>query len=208
VLAAAGAIPNSGRAWHRLGLLLEQLGDPAGAVRALEAARKVGEISAVNEALGRLYHNQLDLDAAAAAYERALGVPPQAGGAHVALAMVYRDMARFDEAMVEFAIAALLDRNDGRPFAELGQMHAATGDDARAVPLLRYALGRAPDLLAARYALSRALLRLGQADEAARELDLFQQQQQKAMAAERQRFEENSRKIDEVLKGDAGTSPK
>jgi tetratricopeptide (TPR) repeat protein len=169
-------------------------------VRALEAARKIGDTADVNEALGRLYHNQLDLDAAAAAHERSVGARPGASGPHHDLGGVYRDMGRLDDAMVEFAMAALLSPAGPRPFAELGQMYAAAGDDARAVPLLRYALARDANLLAARYALSRALLRLGQRDDAARELETFQEQQRKAMEDERRRFDENSRKIDEVLR--------
>jgi tetratricopeptide (TPR) repeat protein len=198
--ATAGLFPQAGQAWHRLGLLLEQLGDGTGAVRALEAARKIGDTAEVNEALGRLYHNQLNLDAAAAAYERAVAARPGVSASHHDLGLVYRDLGRLDDAIVEFAMAALLSPASPRPFAELGQMHAAAADDARAVPLLRHALARDASLLAARYALSRALLRLGQREEAARELATFQQQQRKAMEDERRRFDENSKKIDDVLK--------
>jgi hypothetical protein len=54
--------------------------------------------------------------------------------------------------------------------------------------------------LEARYALSRALMRLGLTEDARRELQVFEQLQQKAMQDERRRFEENQIRIDETLK--------
>ena len=198
--ATAAAFPQSWQAQFWLSTVLERLGDGAGAVQALQAAAKITRSPTADRALGRLHHAQLNLEPAVAAYQRGLAALPGDGSAHQELGVVYRDLGRLDDAAAEFAIAALLAPGDRRAFAELGQLYAAAGDDARAVPLLRYALAGNPDLLAARYALSRALLRLGHRDEAARELEVFQQQQRKAMEAERQRFEENSRKIDEVLR--------
>ena len=66
--------------------------------------------------------------------------------------------------------------------------------------LLRRAVALDPSHLEARYALSRALMRLGLTDDARRELQVFEQLQQKAMQDERRRFQENQIKIDETLK--------
>jgi hypothetical protein len=57
-----------------------------------------------------------------------------------------------------------------------------------------------PSHLEARYALSRALLRLGLAEDARRELAVFEQLQQKAIEAQRRQFQENQIRIDEALK--------
>jgi hypothetical protein len=66
--------------------------------------------------------------------------------------------------------------------------------------MLRRAVTRDPGLLDARYALSRALLRLGRTAEAEQELRAFEQAQAKAMEDQRRQFRENQQKIDDALK--------
>jgi hypothetical protein len=65
----------------------------------------------------------------------------------------------------------------------------------------------APADTESRYALGRALLRLGQTREAEREIETFQRLQVKALEEERQRFRDNMLKIDEALKAGAPTGP-
>ena len=57
----------------------------------------------------------------------------------------------------------------------IGQVEAAAGRDEQAVVMLRRAVTLDAGLLDARYALSRALLRLGRAEEAQQELRAFEQ---------------------------------
>jgi hypothetical protein len=66
--------------------------------------------------------------------------------------------------------------------------------------MLRRALALDATLLDARYAASRALLRMGRSDEARQELLVFERLQREAMEAERRRFEDNARAIEEALR--------
>jgi tetratricopeptide (TPR) repeat protein len=205
----AQASPPSFRAYWRLGTLLQSLGDQRGAAEALEAAASGPIVGGATlwASVGRLHHLRLDLDAAAAAYARRIALQPNDSAGHYDLADVYRAGDDLAAAMVEALTAALLDPANARAFAMIGQLDAAAGRDNDALPMLQRAVDLAPTDGEARYALSRALLRLGRKDEAQRELEAFQQLQSKAMAAERRRFEENQATIDKALKADEGKAP-
>lgn len=199
---ATVAVPGSGLAHWALGQLHLRFADERSAARSFEAAAALGPFAGarhVYAALGRLYHNQLELDLAAQAYERRVDSAPNDSGGHVDLGDVYRAQDRLDEALVEFLVAALLDPSSARPFAQAGQVLASSGRDDEAVTLLEAAVRRDPGHLEARYALARALLRLGRTEAATAELRTFEELQEKAMAEERRRFEENARRIDETL---------
>jgi cytochrome c-type biogenesis protein CcmH/NrfG len=105
-----------------------------------------------------------------------------------------------DEALAEYLLASLLDPSSVKALTTAAQIHSVGGRDEAAVKLLRKAVALDPSHLEARYALSRGLLRLGSTDEARRELQVFEQLQQKAMQDARRRFQENQIKIDETLK--------
>jgi tetratricopeptide (TPR) repeat protein len=206
---AAGAPPRSLQASWRLGTLLQSLGDQRGAVEALEAAASGPVVGAAPlwATVGRLHHLLLDLDAAAAAYGRRVALQPNDSEGHCDLADVYRARDDLAAATVEALTAALLDPKNARAYAMVGQLDAAAGRDNDALPMLRKAVELAPADGEARYALSRALLRLGRRDEAQRELEVFQQLQSRAMEAERRRFEENQATIDKALKAEEGKAP-
>ena len=204
VLAAAvAAFPKAGQAQWRLGRLMLDLGDEAGALRAYEAVARLTPLagaSAVHAVIGRLQHRKLDLDLAASSYERRAMLAPNASQAHIDLADVYRAQGRAGDALVEYAAAAVLDPMGAPAFAALGQLRAELADDEGALLMLRTAVRLDAAHLEARYALGRALLRLGRAEEARRELDTFEQLQKVAMDGERRRFDENSRAIERALR--------
>jgi Flp pilus assembly protein TadD len=150
--------------------------------------------------LGREAHVRLDLDAAAAAYERRVAVAPNDSAAHYELADVYHARDDADAALVEAAAAILLDTSATRPRVLVAQLHAAAGRDAEALRVFERVVMMAPDDAEARYGLSRALLRAGRTAEAQRELDIFRQLQARAMEQQRQQFEDNFRKIEETLR--------
>ena len=81
----------------------------------------------------------------------------------------------------------------------IGQVEAAAGRDEDALVILRRAVTLDAGQLEARYALSRALLRLGRSEEAQQELRAFEAAQAKAMDEQRRQFLENQQKIDDVL---------
>jgi tetratricopeptide (TPR) repeat protein len=197
-----GLIPRSGEAHWKLARVCQSLGDENGALSAFEAAAALSPLvgaSHVHAAIGRLYHNRLDLEAATRAYRRRLDFAPADPTAHLELGDVYRAQDQLNAALAEYLIAAWLDPNGGNAFASIGQVHAASGRDSEAVQALRRAVDLAPTNLEARYALSRALARLGRTEDARRELELFEQLQAKAMEEQRRQFRENQRKIDDAL---------
>jgi len=200
-------IPGSLETYWKLGRLAEAVGDGASALQAFEhlATRPViagrGRVLA---AVGRLHHSQFNLAAAAVAYERRVGITPNDYDAHFDLGEVYRGQDRLDEALIEYLVAALLDPASAKTFAMIGQVYAAAGHDEEAVRALRRAVDLDADQLAARYGLSRALMRLGRTEEGQGELRIFEEGQRKAMDAERRRFLENQLKIDETLKTGEG----
>jgi len=204
VLAATvAAFPESGQAQWRLGRLLLDLGDEAGALQAYEAVAALTPLagaSAVHAVVGRLQHRKLELDLAAASYERRARLTPNARDAHLDLGDVYRAQGRAEDALVEYSVAAALDPMSAPAFAALGQVRAESADDDGALPMLQAAVRLDPAHLEARYALSRVLLRLGRAEDARRELDAFERLQKAAMDAERRRFDENSLAIERALR--------
>ena len=207
---ATAALPDSGLSRWKLATLQQALGDEAAALPALQAAvaaPPLGGASHLYAAIGRLHHRQVDLDAAALAYRRRVMLAPNSGEAHFDFAEVLRAQENLDAALAEYLAAALLDPSRGRALAMAGLVQASAGRDEEAVRTLRKAVTVAPEHVEARYALARALLRLGRTGDANRELAIFQQLQTKAMEAERQRFRDNQDKIDAVLGADAEKAP-
>jgi tetratricopeptide (TPR) repeat protein len=203
LLQTIAAFPSSGPAHWRLGRLSLDAGDAPRALQAFEAASRLTPFagaSLVYAAIGRLQHNKLDLEASAMAYERRAGLTPLARDAHLDLGAVYLAQDRLDDALAEFMLAALLDPKSARAFAALGQAHADMGNDADALRMLQRAIALDDTLLDARYAASRALLRLGRTEDARAELLAFERLQREAMAAERRRFEDNARAIEDALR--------
>ncbi len=196
------AMPRSGQALWMQARLLESRGRGADALAAYERAGRIRPFlgaSHVFAAVGRLQHTRLALDAAADAYAARVDLAPADPAAHVDLAEVYRAQDRHDAALVEYLIAALLDPGNARTLTTIGQLYSAAGRDADAVAVWRRALAADARQLEARYALSRALLRLGRTEEAADELKRFQDVQAQALADERQKFLDNSRRLQDAV---------
>jgi tetratricopeptide (TPR) repeat protein len=162
----------------------------------------VAGASIVYAAIGRLQHSALNLAAAATAYERRAALAPRSARAHLDLATVYQAQDRLEDALVEDLAAALVDPTNAGAFAAAGQLRADQGDDAGAITLLRSAVRLDANLGAARYALGRALLRTGRADEARQQLAAFERLQQAELEAQRRRFEENARALESAVSKD------
>jgi tetratricopeptide (TPR) repeat protein len=198
--------PASGNAHWRLARLHEDAGDQAAALRAAEAAARCAPVagaSIVYAAIGRLHHTAFDLEAAARAYERRAALAPRSARGHLDLGTIYQALDRLDDALAEYLAAALVDPASAPAFASAGQLRADQGHDESAIVLLQAAVRLDPNYGAARYALGRALLRAGRADDARQELAAFERIQKSEMDAQRRQFEENSRAIESVLEGGA-----
>jgi tetratricopeptide (TPR) repeat protein len=139
---------------------------------------------------------------------------PRSAPAHLDLGRVYQAQDRLDDALVEYLAAALVDPAGAGALAAAGQLRADMGDDEGAMALLRLAVRRDADHGEARYALGRALLRAGRADESREQLTAFERIQKAEMEAQRRRFEENSRALESALRDGrpapppAGAAPK
>ena len=195
-------LPESAEAYWQLGRVEQALGD-ASAVQAFEhAATKplVAGRARLYAIIGQAHHAQFDLAAAAEAYGRRVRIAPNDRDAHFDLGEVYRAQDKLDEALVEYLGAAVIDPAAAKTFGMLGQVEASAGRDEHAVVMLRRAVALDGGLLEARYALSRALLRLGRTEEAQAELRAYEQAQAKAMDEQRRQFRDNQQKIDDVLK--------
>jgi tetratricopeptide (TPR) repeat protein len=131
-------------------------------------------------------------------------VTPNESAAHADLGDVYRAQDRLPPALREYLIAALLDPSSARAFASVGQMLAAAGQDGEAIPVLAKAVSLDALHREARYALGRALMRVGRGGEGEEHLRVFSELQAKAMDEERQRFRENQGRIEETLNSTAG----
>jgi tetratricopeptide (TPR) repeat protein len=195
-------LPESAEAHWQLGRVEQALGDPD-AVKSFErAATKpvVAGLGRLYAIIGQAYHAQFDLEGAASAYQQRVRIAPNDRDAHFDLAEVYRAQDKLDEARVEYLAAALIDPANAKTFGMIGQVDAADGRDEEAIVMLRRALSLDAGLLEARYGLSRALLRLGRAEEAQQELRAFEAAQAKAMDEQRRQFLDNQQKIDDVLR--------
>jgi len=197
--------PSSGQAYWRLGRLNEDGADLPAALNAYEAAARAAPVagaSIVYAAIGRLQHSALNLEAAAKAYERRVALAPRSAQAHLNLGTVYQALDRLEDALVEDLAAALVEPANAGAFASAGQLRADQGDDAGAMALLRSAVRLDANHGAARYALGRALLRAGRADEAREQLAAFERIQKAEMEAQRQRFEDNARALESAVSKD------
>jgi tetratricopeptide (TPR) repeat protein len=195
-------LPESAEAHWQLGRVEQALGNPD-AVKSFErAAAKpvVAGLARLYAIIGQAYHAQFDLEGAENAYRQRVRIALNDRDAHFDLAEVYRAQDKLDEARVEYLAAALIDPASARTFGMIGQVDAAAGRDDDAVVMLRRAVTLDAGLLEARYALSRALLRLGRTEEAQQELRAFEAAQAKAMDEQRRQFLDNQQKIDDVLK--------
>ena len=144
---AIRAFPDSAMSHWKLGRLQLLLSDEAGALRSFQTAAalpSLGGAAHVYAAIGRIRHNQLDLDGAVSAYSRRVELTPNDASAHVDLGDVYRAQDRLDEALVEYLIASLIDATNVTALATAAQIHAAAGRDEAAVRLLRRAVALDP----------------------------------------------------------------
>jgi len=181
------ALPDSALARWWLGWGYERLNRFADARREFElvAADAVAGRSQFYASIGRLAGGAADVPGAIAAFARAVSASPNDPIVHKYLAGALLQQDRADEAFVELVAALLIDPLDADAHAGVGQIHLDAGRYDQAVGALRRAVELSANDAEARYALATALMRLGNTQEAVRELERFEQAQRQMQATRR-----------------------
>jgi tetratricopeptide (TPR) repeat protein len=141
--------------------------------------------SAILVAIGRLAQVEGDLLGAIIAFTRAVRVNPNDANIRKEIAATYIAAARPDEAFGELFAALLIDPRDAQAHSAIGQLYLDTGRNAEAAAAFRRALELMPSAFEVRYALATALSRAGDAAEAARQLETYEQQRRVALQQRR-----------------------
>jgi len=183
------AFPESSLAHWWLAWVYESLDQVPDARRHLELAARAGVLAgqgALWRSIGRLARIERDFAASVRAFQRAVEDDLNDVQAHKDLARAYLEENRVDDAFRELVAACLLDPRDAEIHASVGRIHLIAGRHDDAALALGRAVALRPDFHDARYALATALMRLGQNEAAARELDTFERASRQALAARRQ----------------------
>ena len=197
--AIIAARPESGVAHWWLGRVYENLNRIAEARQEYERVVAVALTGRATlfAAIGRLAHAEGNFARSAEAFEQRVRLTPDDAVAHKDLAWIYLDQDRMDAALEELGIVIAIAPRDFEAHAAIGRINLEAGRHAAAILALRRALDLMPALHEARYALALALKQSGRADEAAREMELFErarrestEDRRRTMAVDAQRQEE------------------
>jgi tetratricopeptide (TPR) repeat protein len=222
---AIQALPDSGQARYSLGRLLQSVGRQSDALAHFEKAATPGPIvghDALYAIVGGLHTSHANFDAAVETHARRIEIVPNSSDAHRQLGEAYLLQDRVDEAIAEFIVAAFLNPASAAAHVGASKAYMRANRYADAVTAARRALEIDPMLTETRYVLSSALTRAGQTEEGARELQLFQQQQEEATESRRRQYEADARtrdiasgvangdydKVVELLRGTIARDPK
>jgi tetratricopeptide (TPR) repeat protein len=139
--------------------------EPVEPARALEAARDACRLDPdcpfFHSRLGVLLMQADELDAAAAALERAVTLAPEDASGHWRLGQLLERRGRLPEALAEFRRALELDPGQAWLWSHLGGLLTEAGELDEAEAALDRALALAPDDALGRYRLGRLLERRG-----------------------------------------------
>ena len=181
LLDTISALPESVRAYWWLGAEYERLNRPADARAAFERAAMAATAghAFIYAAIGRLARHAGDISGASDAFLRAVAARPGDAVLRKALAGVFLQQDRADDALIELRAALRIDARDAAAFAAIGQIHLNAGRHDDAVESLRRAIDLSGTDLGARYALATALRRLGRTTEAETEFARVEQAQRR-----------------------------
>src|SRR5262245_32451994 len=184
--------PASGRARYKLGLVYQRQGLYPDAILELTSAAALKPLLGLNsvyQTIGALARSQQQYDAAIAAFSQRVDLVPNDAGANHELGEIYFRQGRQVEALAEFTAAVMLDPKRADSLAAIGQVHLRGGRYAEAVAAARRAVALDESHREARYVLATSLVRMGNADEGKRELDVYQRLQAEATAARSRQLE-------------------
>jgi tetratricopeptide (TPR) repeat protein len=185
-------LPASADAHSALADLHESRGRGLNAAQELERAASFTVLAgkgALYWRLADLLHRHLEYERVIEPLTRRARLSPNDAGVHRDLGLAYTRVGRTDRATIELVIASLLGPADAETLAAIGQIHLDTGNYAAAETVLRRSIALAPGLTQARYALGRALARLGRANESREQLAEFDKLRAAANERVRRTFE-------------------
>lgn len=167
---ALAAWPDDATLMGNYARLLEEAGDPAGALALWQkVAEKLPHFPQAWYAQGNLLHAQGKSEAALPYFERALQLQPGSAEAWNGLALCYLSLDRLDEAVARCQQALKKDPDDPDIHYNLGIILAKQRQTNAAIQHYRQALRAFPGHLNARYNLGNLLTRGGQFPEAEKE---------------------------------------
>jgi tetratricopeptide (TPR) repeat protein len=127
---------------------------------------------------------------------RRMRLVPNEPYAHKDLGLAYSRAGRDDEALLELLMARLLGHEDAETLTAIGQIHLKQGRLDRAEAALGRAVSLDPSRAEARYALGRALQRLGRSAAATEQLEAFDRLRAAALEQQRVKYgREAGRKV-------------
>jgi tetratricopeptide (TPR) repeat protein len=202
------AWPESAIARWWLGRIYDTLNRVADARREYEAVLPVALAGRgqLYSAIGRLARVQGDFAGALDAFTRRVQVSPADPAAHKDLARLLLDHDRSEEALTELAAALAIDPRDAETHAVIGRIRLNASQYMQAVTALRRAVELSPNYTEARYALATALMRMGNTQEAARELERVERAQRQMLADRRRTMSLDVLKEEAALRTAEGSS--
>ena len=143
----------------------------------------------IYQMLTHMHLVSLNLDGAVEAGRRRIEANPNHAEAYRMLGEAYVQQGRDRDAVPQFLAALLVQPRDSASWAALAQSQLRTGEYAAAESAARRAIQIDSTSAGAQFVLANALIRLGRADEGARELERFRQMQTEAQAREAREWE-------------------
>ncbi len=192
LLDALKTVPAAGRAHYLLGLTYQRQGNRVAALRELQTALSHKPLLGANtiyKMIGTLQKDEQDLDAAARAFAARVDLVPNAPEAHRDLGKVYFLQGEDVKARAEFEVALLINPSDVEAYTALGQLHLREGRHSDAANVARRALEIDSGHREARYIHATALIRLGNTDQGAAEMQVFQRLQAEDSESRARQFE-------------------
>jgi tetratricopeptide (TPR) repeat protein len=161
------ANPNDPNAWHLLGVIACEFGNPEMAIECIGRALQLRPDSAeAHYNLARAFHEQQRLNDAIASYRRALTLKPDYAEAHSNLGLALQTQGMFDEAVSSYRRAAEFRPDHAETHYSLANALKEAGKTAESIASYRRALDLNPSHADALNNLGLALEQQGHLDEA------------------------------------------
>ena len=160
--------------------------------------------SVLHIAIARLAQVEGDAAAAVQSLTAAVRLNPNDAYPHKELAAALASQGHVDEAFCELLAALMIDPGDAHAHATIGQLFLDAERHGDAVRAFTRTLELKPDAFEARYGLGTALARLGNAEESARQLEMFERERRKAQEQRRREIADGVDQNDALRLGPAG----